>query len=79
MSLINQTNEEYYAGEKVFAVTAAPQTVFTCTFEPDMNASSPPKKNLSVRTFNPLWSPADLNLKKLDESCTNSKPTPPSA
>ena len=29
MSLINQTNEEYYAGEKMFAVTAAPQTVFT--------------------------------------------------
>ena len=36
MSLINQTNEEYYAGEKMFAVTAAPQTVFTCTFEPKL-------------------------------------------
>ena len=41
MSLINQTNEEYYAGEKVFAVLTAPQTVFTCTFEPDLNISSP--------------------------------------
>jgi hypothetical protein len=40
MSLINQTNEEYYAGEKMFAVTAAPQTVFECTFEPDLHLSS---------------------------------------
>ena len=40
MSLINQTNEEYYAGEKVVAVTAVPQTVFTSTFEPKLHVSS---------------------------------------
>jgi hypothetical protein len=40
MSLINQTNEEYYAGEKMFAVTAAPQTVFTCTFEPKLTVAT---------------------------------------
>jgi len=40
MSLINQTNEEYYAGEKMFAVTAAPQTVFTCTFEPKLTIAT---------------------------------------
>ena len=40
MSLINQTNEEYYAGEKMFAVMAAPQTVFTCTFEPKLTLAT---------------------------------------
>ena len=34
MSLINQTNEEYYAGEKVFAILSAPQSIFNCSFEP---------------------------------------------
>tara|TARA_B100001248_G_scaffold261747_1_gene254069 strand:+ start:453 stop:1640 length:1188 start_codon:yes stop_codon:yes gene_type:complete len=41
MSLINQTNEEYYAGEKIVAVTAAPQTVFTSTFEVKLQVESP--------------------------------------
>ena len=50
MSLINQTNEEYYAGEKVFAVTAAPQTVFTCTFEPKLTTeTSTEPANFSVQ------------------------------
>ena len=40
MSLINQTNEEYYAGEKMFAVTAAPQAIFESTFELELNLSS---------------------------------------
>ena len=50
MSLINQTNEEYYAGEKMFAVTAAPQTVFTCTFEPKLTlATSTEPANFGVQ------------------------------
>ena len=40
MSLINQTNQEYYIGEKVFAVTTAPQNVFECTFEPLLETPS---------------------------------------
>jgi hypothetical protein len=55
MSLINQTNEEYYAGEKVFAVLTAPQTVFTCTFEPDLNISSPTENaNFDVKVSTDL-------------------------
>ena len=53
MSLINQTNEEYYAGEKMFAVTAAPQTVFTCTFEPKLTiatATEPANFGVQVST-----------------------------
>ena len=50
MSLINQTNEEYYAGEKMFAVTAAPQAVFTCTFEPKLTlATSTEPANFDVQ------------------------------
>ena len=60
MSLINQTNEEYYAGEKVFAVLTAPQTVFTCTFEPDLNVtSSTENANFDVKVSTDLgvtWS-----------------------
>jgi len=55
MSLINQTNEEYYAGEKMFAVTAAPQTVFTCTFEPKLTlatATEPANFGVQVSTDN---------------------------
>jgi len=60
MSLINQTNEEYYAGEKVFAILTAPQTVFTCTFEPDLNVtSSTENANFDVKVSTDLgvtWS-----------------------
>ena len=55
MSLINQTNEEYYAGEKMFAVIAAPQTVFTCTFEPKLTlatATEPSNFGVQVSTDN---------------------------
>tara|TARA_R110000796_G_scaffold59695_2_gene137768 strand:+ start:329 stop:1519 length:1191 start_codon:yes stop_codon:yes gene_type:complete len=40
MSLINQTNEEYYAGEKMFAVISAPQSVFNSTFELELKQAS---------------------------------------
>ena len=53
MSLINQTNEEYYAGEKVVAVTTTPQTIFTSTFEVKLETSSstaPANFNLQVST-----------------------------
>ena len=53
MSLINQTNEEYYAGEKIVAVTTTPQSVFTSTFEVKLQTESttaPANFDLKVTT-----------------------------
>lgn len=50
MSLINQTNEEYYAGEKIFPILTAPQTIFNCSFEPNLKvADSDSNANFDVK------------------------------